>query len=364
MKFLHTSDLQLDAPFLFLGEGGQRHREQLLKTLGAIVEMTEKGDYQLLLIAGDLFNSNRPQQTTVDLVVNLLGKLSIPVCLLPGNHDPYDATSIYRRAVFTSNVFLFTDRLREKVFPMLDCAVYGNAVMNKDGAERPLEGIKPRHEVRWHIAMAHGSIVTGMIESPDRPIQLDEIENCGMNYVALGDWHSYADHSQGPVRAIYSGAPEPTAYDQGGAGFVASVTLDEDGCQVEKVGIGEVHAEQVRLNISGCSETEVLDLILDHAREDKMLDVLLSGLIEVGTVVDPDQLESLLSPHFYAVRIRDRSHPALDEISVAEESEDVIGKFISIMQARIQGATDEGIAERTARALQLGVALLQGKDVL
>jgi DNA repair exonuclease SbcCD nuclease subunit len=364
MKFLHTSDLQLDAPFLFLGEGGQRHREQLLKTLGAITEMAHTGDYQLLLIAGDLFNSNRPQQRTVDFVVNLLGKLSIPVCLLPGNHDPYTATSIYRRTTFPSNVILFTDRLNEKVFPEIDCAVYGNAVLNKDRGERPLEGIKPRHDVRWHIAMAHGSLVTGMIESPDRPIQLDEIENCGMNYVALGDWHSYADHSQGSVRAVYSGAPEPTAYDQDGAGFVASVSLDENGCQVEKVRIGEVHAEQVRLNISGSSESEILDLILDHASEDKMLEVLLSGLIEIGTVVDPTQLESLLSPHFYAVRLRDRSHPALDEIFSSEESEDVVGKFISIMQTRIQRAADDGTRECTERALQLGVALLHGKDVL
>jgi DNA repair exonuclease SbcCD nuclease subunit len=199
---------------------------------------------------------------------------------------------------------------------------------------------------------------------PDRPIQLDEIKHCGMNYVALGDWHGYADHSQGSVRAVYCGAPEPTAFDQSGAGFVASVTLDEGGCQVEKVAIGEVHAEQIRISVSGSSGSEIMDLILDHAGEHNMVDVVLTGLTEIGVVLDPAQLESLLSTHFYALRIKDGSHPALDGISTAEESEDVIGKFISIMQDRIHKAADENISERTERALQLGVALLQGKDVL
>jgi exonuclease SbcD len=365
MKILHTSDLQLDAPFLFLGEGGQRHREQLLKTLDAIVETALKGDYQLLLIAGDLFNSNQPQQLTVDFVLNLLGKLPIPVCLLPGNHDPYDATSIYRRATFPTNTVLFTDQLKEVVFPSLDCAVYGNAIVSKAQKNGTLEGLWPSQKVRWHIAMAHGSVVTGMVTDPHRPIEPEDIESCGMDYVALGDWHSFADHSQGSVRAFYSGAPEPTAYDQCGAGYVASVTLDERGCHVEKVRVGKVQAEQVSINLSGCSESDVLDQIMEHAGEGKMLEVFLSGMTEVGTVIDPDRIESFLTSHFYAVRIRDQSHPALNEISLADfESQDVIGQFIRVMQARIQATSDEAIASRTMRALQLGVALLQGKDVL
>ena len=111
MKILHTSDLQLDAPFLFLGRGGQQHRERLREAFATILEMAQSQDYQMLLIAGDLFNSNRPLQSTVDSIVRLLGKLSIPVCVLPGNHDPYDATSIYRRTIFPSNRYAVPSRM-------------------------------------------------------------------------------------------------------------------------------------------------------------------------------------------------------------------------------------------------------------
>jgi DNA repair exonuclease SbcCD nuclease subunit len=365
MKILHTSDLQLDAPFLFLGEGGQRHRQQLLRTFVEIVEIAIRDDYQLLLITGDLFNSSHPQQATLDLVRSLLRKLSIPVCLLPGNHDPYDETSLYRRVSFPSNVVVFTDEVRMKEFPSLQCAIYGNPVMGSGHDEKPLEGIRPRSHTRWHVAMAHGNVVTGLVDNPTRPIQLEEIEQCGMDYVALGDWHSFSDHSQGAVRAVYSGAPEPTAYDQAGAGFIASVTMTDAGCSVEKVRIGKVQAQQVYIDITNRSETEILDLIMEHVGKDKMLEVLLSGLTEVGTVVVPDQWASILSEHFYSLRIRDQSHPTLSEILIEEDdSEEVVNEFIAVMRPKIEGASEDAIAERTLRALQLGVALLQGKDVL
>ena len=64
LKILHTSDVQLDAPFRFLGETGSRHRQQLRKTFRRIVGLAAEGGFDLLLIAGDLFNDNRPRQVT------------------------------------------------------------------------------------------------------------------------------------------------------------------------------------------------------------------------------------------------------------------------------------------------------------
>jgi exonuclease SbcD len=365
MKLLHTSDLQLDAPFLFLGESGQRHRQQLRHTFAAIVEMARNGDYQMLLITGDLFNSNRPLQSTLDTVLHLLGKLKIPVCILPGNHDPYHSRSIYRRVIFPSNVTIFNTDLRFKVFPNLDLAIYGNAVTSKDDGLRPLEGVYPQSKAHWHVAMAHGNIVTGLVERPDRPIDPGEIEKCGMDYVALGDWHSFADYSQGSVKAIYSGAPEPTAYHQDGAGFLSRVTLTEGGVQVEKVRVGKIRAGQVYIDISGRKESEIRDLIMEHDGECRMVEVILSGLTEIGTLINPAELETILRPHFYALRICDQSHPKMDDISLSEyPTGHVIRKFIQAMSDQAQQAQDGHQKEIAEQALQLGVALLQGKDAM
>jgi hypothetical protein len=140
--------------------------------------------------------------------------------------------------------------------------------------------------------------------------------------------------------------------------------MTDAGCSIEKIRIGKVQAQQVHIDISHRSETEILDLIMENAGKDKMLEVLLSGLIEVGTVVVPDQWGSVLSDHFYSLRIRDQSHPALSEILIEDEAERVIHEFIAVMRSKVEEASDDAIAERTLRALQLGVALLQGKEVL
>jgi DNA repair exonuclease SbcCD nuclease subunit len=365
MKFLHTSDLQLDAPFAFLGEVGQRHRVQLLETFDEILNLAQKEKYSLLLISGDLFDNNRPTQSTIDHVVSRLGKLSLPVWILPGNHDPFDAKSVYRRNIFPPNVTIFTDQLKAKVFPETDLAVYGNAVLGEDRDDEPLANISPSEPVRWHVAMAHGNLVTGLVKDPDRPILEDEIASCGMDYVALGDWHGYSDHSQGNVRAIYSGSPEPMTFDQSGAGFVASVTLEDDAIQVDRVRVGKIEVKQLELDVSGRTEADIQAIILDRTSPETMLEVTLIGLNPLGSVIDPVRMEETTAPKVYAIRIRDQSHPQLDEVSPADfPKEHAIGKFIDIMMERIVEAQDDEERTKTEQALQLGIALLQGKEVI
>lgn len=363
MKLLHTSDLQLDAPFTFLGEGGQRHRQQLLATFSSIVELSE--GVELLLLAGDLFDSNRPLQSTIDLVTHALGKLSVPVCILPGNHDFYDEKSVYHRVVFPSNVTIFTDEINEKTFPDLDLTVYGNAITEKDSRESPLKNIQAKESKGWQIALAHGNLVVGAVKNPLRPITLEEIAESGMDYIALGDWHSYGDYSQGKVKAVYCGSPEPMAFDQVEAGYVAQVTLDDGRVEVEKLRVGRIDTRRVEVDVTGHNQAAVEELLLEQADPDRMLEVILKGLHEIGTVIDPIMLEEKLSDRVYALRIQDQSHVQLKDPSLDDFPEQhVIGKFVDIMSQRISAAQDEAEISKLERALQIGVALLQGKDVI
>lgn len=365
MKILHTSDLQLDAPFTFLGVLGQGHREQLRETFTTILTLAEEGDYQILLIAGDLFDSNRPLQRTIDQVLRGLGSLPIPVCILPGNHDPYNKKSIYRKMNFPANVTIFSDVVQRMSFPKLDLAVYANAILRIDSYESPMDNIKATGNSRWHVAMAHGNLVTGVVKDPKRPIREEEIAESGMDYVALGDWHGYADYSQGDVRAAYSGSPEPLAFDQTNSGFVASVTLADDAVKVEKIAVGRVQAHQIEVDVSGKTQAQITDAILEQAQPEMMLDILLRGLHEVGTIIDPISLQETIETHVYAARVRDQSHVQLEDLSASDFPEEhVIGKFINTMSARIQSAQDDAERSRAEQALQIGVALLQGKDVI
>ena len=329
------------------------------------LRIAKDGNYKALLIAGDLFDSNHPSQTTVDFVVAQLRQLSIPVCILPGNHDCYEAGSIYRKTTFPGNVTVFTDALGEKAFPDLDLTIYGKAVLRRDSKGSPLGELHPTEATRWQVAMAHGSVLVGMVENPPRPISLEEIAACGMDFVALGDWHTFAEYSQDDVKAVYSGSPEPTSFSHKDAGFVASVSLEDGGVQIEKVRIGKISAEQIGLDISGMNEVEIVKFLLERADTHLMLEVTLTGLLDVGTVISPERLEQELAPQFYCVRCRDQSHPQLEGISAADyPPEHVIGKFVELMKEHIETAADEDDRRRAEQALQVGVALLEGKEVL
>ena len=365
VKILHTSDVQLDAPFRFLGAKGRQHRQQLRDTFKRIVDLAVEAGCDLVLVAGDLFNDNRPHQGTVDFVVHQLGRLEVPVCILPGNHDCYDDTSVYRKARFPSNVTISVEQPTINEFPDLDVAVYGNPILSKHSRLNPMRGLARTGTLRWHVAMAHGNLVRPDISDPPRPIHPDEIKASDMDYVALGDWHSFADYSQGGVKAFYSGAPEPTEFGQTGAGYVAWVELDQDGARVRPERVGTVSTKEVSVDVSGRTVPEIVDEIRGHADPVLMLRVVLSGLSELGTVLDIEKLEQDLVSDFYYLRCSDHSHPQLAGISPDDfPKELVIGKFARIMQARIQDATDDGERRRAEQALQLGVALLQGKEVL
>jgi exonuclease SbcD len=365
VRILHTSDVQLDAPFGFLGEKGAHHRQQLRETFGKIVDLASDDGYHLLLIAGDLFNDNRTGRDTVNFVIRKLGELSIPVCILPGNHDCYDDKSIYRKYSFLPNVHILTERPAYVEFPELELVVAGNPLTSRYDNRPPLQGLNWPDDYRWRIAVAHGNLqIAGFIESEARPIYPDDIADCGADYVALGDWHSYSDYSQGDVKAFYSGAPEPTALSQSGAGSVASITLSESGVQVEGIQVGSTRVKSLSLDVSGLDETEVINRILAEADSSLMLSVSLTGLKDIDQLMDLETIQQAAAGEFYWLQVTDQSHTALDSIDAAEFPEThVIGQYVRMMQEKVVSAGEGEEKYIAEQALQLGVALLQGREV-
>ena len=132
IKFLHTADVHLGAKFLSLGEKGKLQREQIRSSFKNLTSLAVTEKVNIVLIAGDLFDSNQQPQINIDLAVeqfNLLAKNSIPICLIPGTHDCFDSGSIYRKVDFQSkcpNLTIFTgEGWNYKQFPEFNLTIYG-----------------------------------------------------------------------------------------------------------------------------------------------------------------------------------------------------------------------------------------------
>jgi hypothetical protein len=119
------------------------------------------------------------------------------------------------------------------------------------------------------------------------------------------------------------------------------------------------------VDVSGKSLTQIVEQIQARTDPNLMLKVTLSGLMDLGAVLDNEKLEQELAPFFYHVECFDQFHPQLASISPNDFPEElVVGKFVRLMQSRIEDAADDTQRRRAEQALQVGIALLQGRRVL
>ena len=212
IRALHTSDIHLgEYDSASPGRLDRPHR-----ALKALIDLSIEAKTSLVIIAGDLFEHNRVDATTVEFALGELHRALVPVLILPGNHDCLVPDSVYRREYFSklaSDVRVFTTPEGERFsFPELDLAVWGKPITWYGGDLRPLAGIPPRGRERWQIAVAHGYYV-GAQSHPMTSFQIDEEEivQSRQDYVALGHWGEFRCVCNGAVKAYYSGSASSTS---------------------------------------------------------------------------------------------------------------------------------------------------------
>jgi DNA repair exonuclease SbcCD nuclease subunit len=229
LRVIHTSDVHIDWD-VFSGERRESARRRVQGAFKRVVDTLREERADLFLIAGDLFDSSRVDRGPVDFVMSELSRVSCPVVLLPGNHDCYDEHSVYRRVDFSeagSQVHVVTAVEGERLeFPDLDATVWGRAMVDHDPSNQPLADIPPRLADCWNIGVAHGLLATTGAELRSSLITPRQIEDSGLDYLAMGHLHVFREVSQRSTRACYSGSPVPLVPDGPKGGSVALVDLD------------------------------------------------------------------------------------------------------------------------------------------
>jgi DNA repair exonuclease SbcCD nuclease subunit len=200
---LHTSDLHLEA----LEDRGCQDFTSLITAAGQT-----KAD--LVVIAGDLFDSQRVRDDLIDFVVEGLRNLPARIIILPGNHDCLTPASAYGRSRIWENcpnVKIFRLPEGETVkFADLKTTLWGKPMMSYNDEISPLEGL-PRPEANgcWNIAVAHGFYLgNDPPYSPSYQITRREIVESGWDYIALGHVPVFKVICDEPVLACYSGSPQ------------------------------------------------------------------------------------------------------------------------------------------------------------
>lgn len=356
MKVLHTADIHLGAKFKGISSS-VRLRKQLQDTFTKIIDLAINENVDLILISGDLFDSPRPSSQLIDFVCNQFQRINTPICLVPGTHESelYHRLDVFHRI---PNLTLFLDtEWRYKEYPNLNTTVYGINPQEK----HPLKLLAAKTSSLYHIALLHASYFIPGKTDDDIMFTSDEISSSGMNYIALGHWHSIFNCTQKNVLAWYPGAPEPVAIDEDGAGNI--ILIDEMKPEIYK--IGSTKCEEMEIDITGMSDLTVLkERISTSADQNLRCRVNLKGVSSLTLGLDLKQLEEELIQGFSQLKIVDKSiipKEAVDPHTYIHKP--FIKRFLELMQEEINNCSekDRQIAEQ---ALRYGLALLEGKEVL
>jgi DNA repair exonuclease SbcCD nuclease subunit len=228
LNILHTADVHLDIDSYSADPHQLSCRHINHQAFSTVIDLAIQENVDLLLIAGDLFDSNRPRGTVVDFAIQELRRAGRPIIMIPGNHDCLSPTSIYRQVNFPAacpNLLLITHPKGER-HHLVDANVvlWGRGMLEHEPSYRPLGGMPQPQADAWHVALGHGFFMDEDVPSyRSSPIYASEIRDSQWDYVALGHCHAFADVSQAAVTAYYAGAPGFFPGSPGADGHVALV---------------------------------------------------------------------------------------------------------------------------------------------
>lgn len=374
MRFLHTADWQLGMTRHFLaGDAQPRYsaaRRDAVSGLGALA--AEVGA-EFVVVSGDVFEHNQLPPKVIGQSLEAMRAIGIPVYLLPGNHDPLDASSVYTSALFTSerpdNVVVLDRAGVHQVRPGLEivAAPWRSKVPTTDLVADVLDDLPAAAGTR--ILVAHGGVD---VLDPDRDkpslIRLATVDEAlsrgAVHYVALGDKHSLTRVGDSG-RVWYSGSPEVTNFDdvEADPGHVLIVDVDEADPQravsVTPRHVGSWRFVTLRRQVDSSRDIADLDLNLDLMTE-KDRTVVRLALTGSLTVTDRAALDACLDKYarlFAHLRTWD-SHTDLAVIPADGEFSDLgIGGFAAAaVEELVATAREEDPA--TAVDAQAALALL------
>ena len=253
LRLLQTSDLHLGARNVDLGEAAATLRDRRFAAFERALALAVSEKVNLVLVVGDLFDTNEVTRGLVGRVAAGLAGLAtagIRTVILPGDHDRAGSASVYR--AFDLGALAGAPGSVTILDPSAGPA--GDLSIPELGITLTARFPAPElHDDRWRIGLVHRQA---------RPRD-DEIAGAGVDYLAVGGPHEEASGVAADVAWGASGAPDPVdpARDRGGE--VILVRLDERGdrrsVSVERHRVGSTRYEALALDLGGFKDDAALE---------------------------------------------------------------------------------------------------------
>jgi len=382
IKILHTGDVHLDSPFSGLNlKKSELRRRELRHTFRTLMQYVKSNGIDILLIAGDLFDSGFVTRETVEMLTAEFE--SVPFCkviITPGNHDPYKDNSVYAKVAFPPNVHIFKTEYPEKLeMPEMDLDIYGYAFLTPAFRRSPLANMSVENPERLNILCAHADL--GAPLSPHAPLSESDIAAFGCDYTALGHVHNGGEIikvksalTENDIYYGYSGCLEGRDFGETGAkcAILLEVTSPEDASldhprqiKFKKVRFAKRRYDIETIDISGAhtasEATSAISALIDENEygENNLLRIILTGSVSPSLTIPKSLSEN--TPLFH-LEIVDSTLPLLDNDALTRDKT-VKGEVYRKIKPLLENGTPSE-RETAAKALRYTLSALSGAEVV
>jgi DNA repair exonuclease SbcCD nuclease subunit len=266
MLIAHLSDLHL---------GRKSSVEPLtadrLNTFRRAISRISEQQPDAIVLAGDIFDGPDVESGTVTEAARCLQRTgSIPVIVIPGNHDPAEAVSLwstFRDALGTAtNIRLV---LKPEVISLANNRLFVEAYpcTTRYSAEAPWTPrlVLPREiEQAAHVVVAHGTLQGGPVpegETDAYPFTAEEAEALHADYVALGHFHGvyppWPGNGEIERTVCYSGTPEPDQFTGDSGYMLLAEVVRNRRTRLSRISVGK--RRWISLDLAGPADVARLE---------------------------------------------------------------------------------------------------------
>ena len=360
MRILHAADLHLDSAFAGLAEEkAALLRQESRDILRRMVDWANDHAVDVMLLSGDLFDSDRMYSQTARTLAPALARFRGRIFLSPGNHDFYAPGSGYDAVDWPDNVHIFTSRRPQTVLlRSLNASVTGAAFTSAEEWE-PFDGTSfSGGDAPIRLGVLHGEVTRG--ESKYRAIPPAEIEKTNLTYLALGHVHRCAGVQRaGNTAYAYPGCLPGRGFDEtGDKGFLYGEITPEK-VELEFIPFAPRRYQSVTADITDRDPADAVRQALDPDCGQDICRVLLTGSRRENFSLSA--LTSELSGLCAALELTDETYPEEDVWARCGE-DSLRGLFLQTLRARYDGA-DEDEKRQLLQAARFGLAALDNRDL-
>lgn len=363
IRFIHAADFHLDSAFGALSARQAAARRREGRELGfRLANYVNSHGIDLVLLAGDLFDSASAFRETGEQLAAALGQMKARVFVAPGNHDWYGPGSPWLTVDWPENVHVFREPLLTAVeVPEWNLTVHGAAFTAGEQAAGLLAGFAAPEDGRLHIGLLHGELDPAQARYD--PIRREEIAASGLDYLALGHIHKRMEpETFGKTVCAWPGCVEGRGFDElGEKGFYQGTLAPDGRVELSFVPFARHRYEILEVNVTGREPRQAVEAALPPETAQDLYRILLTGETGEGGA-GAAALEEALAERFYALEIRDRTTLAEDLWARAGE-DSLRGLFLRELRSRWERAATEEERETVTQAARFGLAALNHRDL-